>query len=111
MAERRVEEIPEFFEGRDNELLRKIAQGVNDLQKGRGNNHFDVTLDPNSLTTIVIATDADTANVVQFSALSASAAVAIAAGVVWAESTFGQIIIHHDSQPDTDRRLGVLLIG
>lgn len=111
MTDRRVEEVPQFLEGRENELLRKLSQSVNDLQKGRGNFHFSVTLRPNALTTEVLVEYADSSHVVDFSPASASSATAIAAGVVWAEATTGKIVIHHDSQVATDRKLGVLLVG
>jgi hypothetical protein len=111
MAELRRQVVPGFLEGREKEHLRKISNIVNDLQKGRGNNHFDVTLVANATQTTIVVDWANAQSLATFHARSASAAQAIAAGAVWTEVNKGEIVIHHDSQPATDRQLGVVLIG
>ncbi len=107
-----VEQVEEFFESENPELVRRLAQTIRGLLEGKGNNHYNVTLDVNKTTTIIQVTSASLFSQVQFSAQSSSAAAAIAAGVVWAEIiTEGEITIHHDISQDTDRKLAVVLQG
>ena len=54
---------------------------------------------------------ADTLSVALLSPLSASAAQALAAGVIWCEPQNGQVVVHHDSDPATDRRFGMVVVG
>jgi hypothetical protein len=110
MTERRLEPVDEFHRGPE-EMLRNLAQRVNQILRGQGNNHYRVTLVPNATVTEVIATDAVADSQAPFHPESASAATAIAAGVVWTECTMGKVLIHHDSQPDTDRQIGLRVHG
>ena len=110
-ARHTVEELEEFFDSGNPELVRYLAQRVRALLRGKGNSHFNVTLDPDQTSTVVLTELADRFSQVQWSPQSASAAVGAATGSIWAEATDGVITIHHDNQPDTDRQLAVVLQG
>lgn len=107
----RVETVPESDRGEIEEHLRFIAQGVNGLQNGQGNNHWFATLTPDETETTIFANTASIGSVPQLQAMSASAALSQAEGVIWAECRKGQIVIHHDASSAADRLFGVVLNG
>jgi hypothetical protein len=108
---RRFRRPPKFFADTD-ELVRKVVLPiVNDLQRGKANNTYEVTLTA-SVTSTTVTTDLCTeATEVTLTPKSLSAAAAIAAGVVYTEPLQGSFIIHHDSSVATDRTFGAVLHG
>jgi len=111
MADNRYPTVPELDYGVPAEHLRRVAQAINGLLDGQGNNHFTITLDANSLTTQVLYVPVNINTAVQLTPASATAATAVGAGVVWYDVTSGVITIHHDSTADTDRKFAVLVNG
>jgi hypothetical protein len=107
----RVTTVPESERGALEEHVRLIAQGVNGLQNGQGNNGFFATLTPNETETTIYAGSASIGSVPLLQPMSASAAVSYAAGVIWTEGRRGRIVIHHDSSAVADRLFGVVLNG
>ncbi len=107
----RVTTVPESDRGAIEEHVRLIAQALNGLQNGQGNNGFFATLTPNETETTIYANSASIGSVPLLQAMSASAAVSHAAGVIWAEGQKGRIVIHHDASAVVDRLFGVVLNG
>lgn len=107
----RVTELPEANFGDPEELQRRTIQAVNDLQKGKGNNHDLCILEPNATQTECFNINANIGGIAVLSAMSPSAATAVAAGVIWVEVVNNNVVIHHDSSPLTDRKFGVVQYG
>ena len=107
----RVTTVPESERGPLEEHVRLIAQALNGLQNGQGNNQWFATLTPNETETTVYAGTASIGSVPVLQPMSASAAASYAAGVIWTEGQRGKILIHHDSSALTDRLFGVVLNG
>lgn len=102
---------PVFWsEGRLEEWIRKVAQVVNQLQKGQANNSFLVELDENSTTTEVLVSFAVAGNVALWSPQDAATALEAAAGTIYTEVTKGKITVHHGSGTGT-RKIGVCLLS
>ena len=97
-----------MFDGDVEEHARKIALAVEMLMAGKSNNVFSVTLEPNETETRLERSRITAETVVLLSPQSATAAAATG---LWVETTFGEIIVHHDSQPDDDRVFGAVHIG
>ncbi len=110
-AVKRVREVPEASYGLEEEHLRRTIQALDGLLNGQGNNHFSVTLDPDSTSTTIIALNATFQTVVQLSPMSAEAAAAFALGNIYALAKSKEIVIRHPSGPDSDRTFGVLING
>jgi hypothetical protein len=106
-----TQQPPLFFEGSTEEHIRKVALIAREILAGKTNNSQAVTLQPDETETILTGSRYSFETVVNLSPRSASAAVAMAAGVIWIESHKGEIIVHHDSQPDTDRTFGAVFVG
>lgn len=102
---------PLFFEGSPEEHTRKVALITREILEGKTNNTMEITLDANVTRTTLTNSRYSIDTIVNISARSISAAVAIAAGVIWFEAHKGEIIVHHDSQPDTDRTFGAVFVG
>lgn len=102
---------PLFFEGKPEEHTRKIAHSVRELIDGKSNNARSITLRPNETTTFIENPRFCCDTVVSLTPKSASAAAAMASGSLYFESGHGRITIFHDSQPDTDRTFGAVLVG
>lgn len=102
---------PKFFEGREEEHLRKLSLTVRDLLDGKSNNHADITLEADSEFTVIEHQRATIDTTIILSAKTPSAATAVAAGVVYYEVTVGKVTIFHDSQPDKDRTFGAVYVG
>lgn len=111
MAATRVSQVPEANFGNPEDHLRRTIQAVNQLQKGQGNNHDFCTLTANATETRCFNLTAHIGGVAVLSPMSANAAMAVAAGVIWVEVVKQFVVIHHDSQTDTDRKFGVVLYG
>lgn len=106
----RTNSVPETWSrNRADELHRKVAQALNSVLRGETNNHFTVTLAPGTTETEVRYSSARPGVVPVLTPLSASAAAA--AAIVWASAELGKVVLHHDSDPATDRAFGVVIIG
>lgn len=104
---------PLFFDepADDREFSRKISLIVRELLDGKINTAATVTLEPNATETRLARPRASVFTVALLSPQSQSAAAAVAAGAIFYTSTKGEVTIHHDSQPATDRTFGVVLLG
>jgi len=102
-------EPPIFWDGPPEEHARKIALILNEVLVGKTNNFFNVTLTPDATSTEVERERVNIDSKVSLTPSSASAASALSS--LWVQVTFGRIIIHHDSQPDTDRSFAATVIG
>lgn len=111
MADNRYPVVPETDFGRPEEHIRRIVQASRQLQNGRGNNHWSVTLGVGTTTTTIFVTNANINSAVQLSPMSATAATSFGAGLVWADAIDGSIVIRHDSSAVVDRKFAVLLNG
>ena len=102
---------PELFRGKTEEHLRKIAQVVNQVQTGYGNNAFKVILDGTPSTqTEVIRTRAKVDQHANMSPISSAAALDFALGTTYAVTSDGAVTIHHPAG-GSDRQYGVVLAG
>jgi 6-phosphogluconolactonase/glucosamine-6-phosphate isomerase/deaminase len=99
----------EMLPGRTEDHLRELAQSVRGLMKGKGNNGHIVTLEPNSTQTEVTVEHSTAEAIATFHPMSASAAATLSA--IWTETRKGKVVVHHDAQPDTDRTIGLVMIG
>ena len=106
-----TQQPPLFFDGTIEEHVRKVSLITRELLKGKSNNANEITLTVDSLTTKLTDPRYSMDTVVTLSPRSATAATALAAGVVWIESHRGEIIVHHDSQSNTDRKFGAVFVG
>jgi hypothetical protein len=102
--------VPEFWTGSPNELARKTAQVVNQLQKGQGNNAYKINLKDDSTSTEIIVSHARDGQIALISAQDSATSQDIANGNTYAVVTNGRITINHDSSVG-DRRLAVALLG
>lgn len=102
---------PEFFSGRQDEHLRKIALVANQVQDGYGNNAFKVTLEGTPATsTEVIRHKAKVDQHANMSPISSAAAADFALGTTYAVTSDGAVTIHHPAG-GADRQYGVVLAG
>ena len=106
-----TQDPPLFFSGTPEEHTRKVALITREILLGKTNNTLSITLDPGASATRIQNERYSVDTVVNLSPESATAAVAFAAGVIWVESHKGEVIVHHDSQPDTDRIFGAVFVG
>lgn len=102
--------VPEFWTGKPEELARKTAQIVNQLQKGQGNNAYKINLDDNATSTEIIVTHAREGQIALLSAQDAATAADIASGDLYAVVTNGKITITHASSVG-DKILAVAILG
>lgn len=109
MADTAVPEI--VFAGSVEEHVRKIALGLEQALAGKLNNVITITLVADADETRIERTRVTTNTRVAMIPQSASAATAVGSGTLWVETHFGEIIVHHDSQPGTDRIFGAILVG
>lgn len=93
------------------ELVRKVVLPiVNDLQRGKANNTYEVTLAVAPATQTSVTAEMSTpASEAVLTPKSATAAAAL--GLVWTECLLGSVVIHHDSNIATDRTFGVVIHG
>lgn len=91
------------------EHVRKVAQVVNQLQRGQTNAAFKVTLGAGT-TTEVIRPRATPEMHAQLSPITAAAAADFAAGTTYAVVESGKVVIHH-AAGGAGREYGVLLQG
>jgi hypothetical protein len=106
-----TQDPPLFFSGSQEEHTRKVALITREILVGKTNNTASITLSVDLTLTTLTGSRYSADTVVNLSPRSASAAVAMAAGVVWVETHKGEVIVHHDSQPDTDRIFGAVFVG
>ena len=92
------------------EWIRKIAQVVNQIQKGQANNSFKILLDENATTTEILVSFAALGQIAVFSPQDTATAVEVGNGTIHAVVTQGKITIHHVSTTGP-RTLGVALFG
>lgn len=109
MAEILVPEV--MFKGQVEEHVRKVALGLEQVIAGKTNNVISITLVPDATETRVERGRVTVDTRVALTPQSANAAAAVASGSLWVETHFGEIIVHHDSQSDTDRTFGAILVG
>ena len=100
--------VPKFWTDL-NEHLRKASQALNGVLNGETNNALTVILEVNETSTTVPEPRMTTHSVPLMTPLSASAAADFTK--FWSEAKNGSIVIHHDSSPITDRKLGVVFSG
>lgn len=104
----RVQGVPEFWSGSVEEHVRKLAQAVNGILRGKTNNILEVTLAPGATQTEVLADRVTVSTVPIAVPRTASAAATIG---LWSESTTGKVILHHDASAATDREFDLVLCG
>jgi hypothetical protein len=109
---RRFRRPPKFLEGTPEHVRKVVLPIVNDLQRGKANNTYEITLAVAPATTTLLETAIATlASEAFLTPKSASAAAALAAGVVYTTPQQGSILITHDSDAATDRTFGVVIHG
>lgn len=104
-----IAEPPVFWEGPDEEQIRKITLIQREMLAGKTNNYFDVTLAANASETIIDRERVNIDSKVSLTPTSATAAAALAS--LWVSVSFGRITIHHDSNAATDRIFACTVIG
>lgn len=102
--------VPEFWAGNPEELARKTAQIVNQLQKGQGNNSYKINLDDNETSTEIMVTHARSGQIALISAQDAATAAEISNGTIYAVVSNGKITITHASSVG-DKLLAVAILG
>ena len=107
----RTESPPLFFQGKPEEHVRKVSLIVRELLQGKSNNVASVTLSADATSTVIADDRYSCDTIITLTPGSVSAAAALASGAVWTESHKGEITIHHDSQPDSDRIFGAVFVG
>lgn len=105
----RASAVPERWTGREPEHYRKIAQAVNDLQRGKGNNVFVVSLKPNATSTVVPVSFARQGTACVLAPETASAAASQLQ--VYAVAGNGEVTVNHDASPATDRVFRIVVNG
>ncbi len=103
--------VPKFWERRIPEHLRFLSEAVNGILNGALNNSAKVTLDPGATETELDAKAATMETIVVLTPMSASAAAAVGAGLVWATAEAGKVTIHHDADSADDRAFAVAIFG
>ncbi len=105
----RVEYVDESASANERDSQRHITQTLNELLNGAGNNHHIVTLIPNVTETVIQSPTCRPGSVAIPTPRTASSLVAML--TTWAETKSGEIVLHHTSDPATDREFGVVLFG
>lgn len=112
-GKRRFRRPPKFFADLD-ELVRKVVLPIiNDLQRGKANNTYEISLTPSSTTTVIPDVEMSTPDSEAFlipKTATAAAAVGSATGV-HAVCGDGSVTLTHDSNAATDRTFGVVILG
>ena len=105
--------IPPLYwaDERRDEYLRQIATSVRGLLVGETNNALVLALDPNVTTTAHSDTRIAAHMIPLLVPMSALAATAVGAGVVYVTVKSGELKVHHDSDPSTDRVFGIVFLG
>lgn len=113
MAKRLFRSAPKFW-GTDSEAIRKVVlQVVGDLQRGKANNTYDVTLGVSVTTTTLTDTVCTADSVALLSPRTATAAAAVGSvtGVQAVCADGGTVTLTHDISIATDRTFGVAILG
>lgn len=109
MAKRERRAIPRFWSGSEEQMRRVVGKCLDELQRGKTNNTFDVTLTP-SVTTTLLETDLiGPDSEVFLSPRTANAAAALA--TTWLTIATGVCTFNHASNAQTDRTFGALVVG
>lgn len=103
----RYEGVPQRWHDPE-EHLRKLGNAVRDIQVGKQNNVYDVSLSPGTTSTTIQNPRVCCLSVVLMTAQTQGAADASG---VWAEVGDGEITFHHDASADTDRTFGYTING
>tara|TARA_R110000751_G_scaffold155507_1_gene260749 strand:+ start:1433 stop:1768 length:336 start_codon:yes stop_codon:yes gene_type:complete len=111
MPAARFSTVPEWNYGPTEDHVRRMCQAINGILVGQANNHYYVDLDASTTTTTIQDLDCNVDSVVILSPMSATAAAAFGAGLVWATPSAGLITITHNSAFVIDRKFGVLRNG
>lgn len=93
------------------EMARKTSLIVRELLEGKTNNTRVIKLTPGETQTSLTGERICCDTIPTLTPLSASAAAALASGMLWVESTARRITIHHDASEADDREFGVVLVG
>jgi hypothetical protein len=99
----RFTSVPEVWADEEGHR-RKLGQVLNQVQDGKTNNVYAVTLTPEAEQTVVISPRTTALSVVLLSPRTAAAAAAIP--TTWVEALKGEIKFHHDNDTATDRTFG-----
>jgi hypothetical protein len=91
------------------EHLYRISQAINGLLKGQMSNTFDVTLTAGETTTTIVDGIIHAASCPTASPKTASAAAALTS--LYFIANKGSLVIHHDSDPATDRTFCIAVFG
>ncbi len=104
--------VPEYWaKDRMDEQVRKIAQVVNQQQKGQGNNSFKQELEVSpAITTEIFVAFAKSNQIAVISPQNTAAALDFALGTTYAVVEEGKITIHHAAD-STSRVYGVVING
>lgn len=110
-TEKRRFRAPPKFQARPEELIRKVVLPiVNDLQRGKANNTYELTLAVAPATSTVLETEIATeASEALLTPKSASAAASLLD--VYTECLNGSVVIYHDANVADDRTFGIVLCG
>lgn len=100
--------VPESWTD-DKDHRRKLAQAINGLLQGQGNNLDQVTLAANATETVLTHDRITERTVFQLMPRTASAAAAQAG--IYVTTTKGSATLHHDSSPATDRTFGLVFFN
>lgn len=97
-------------------LLLRIIRVIRNLNKGRSNNAYSVTLTANAGTTTVNLSNGDIGenSLVFFTPQTANAALEIGAGTMYVSSrnvTSNAFTITHANNAQTDRTFGFIIVG
>lgn len=89
----------------------EIARTANLAMRGQSNNSFQVTLTPSATSTVITDPRISLQTAVHLSAITASAATALASGSLYVVAADGTATIHHPSNAATDQTFAVSLVG
>ena len=106
--QQRVPGVPVRWSGRADEHIRKVAEGVNELFKGKSNNHYKVTLRAGTAKTVIQTPGGTVRAVPTLAPLDAQSAATITQ--IYAVPGSGTVTVFHDSNTE-DRELGVIVVG
>ncbi len=109
MPKRTFRAIPRFWTGQEEMNRRVVGKALDELQVGKTNNTYEVTLAASATTTLFESDRITPDSEVFYTPKSANAAGALAN--LWTEIASGVATIHHASSATTDRTFGVLIVG
>jgi len=103
--------LPDTFwsEGRAPEFWRKLSLSVRGILSGKVNNVHTITLTPSATETEFVDELIDSNTRAFLHPMTASAAASVAS--VYATTTAGKAVFHHDSSPAADRTFSFVHFG